>query len=113
MAITSYLGSLAFLLVTLAMGGGAAWMTGRAIAGAWRPAFLVVPSIVLLSFAVRFLHYALAHEPLFAPEFSAIDLVVLLALGLLGWQRTRARQMVEQYPWLYEAAGPLWWRHKR
>ena len=26
-----------FLLVTLAMGGGAAWLSGRAIAATWRP----------------------------------------------------------------------------
>ena len=26
-----------FLLVTVAMGGGAAWLAGPAIAGTWRP----------------------------------------------------------------------------
>ena len=26
-----------FLLVTVVMGGGAAWLAGRAIAGTWRP----------------------------------------------------------------------------
>ena len=27
-----------------------------------------------------------------------------------GFQLTRARQMVKQYPWAYEPAGPFWWR---
>lgn len=112
MEIAHYLTGPAFLIVTLAMGGAGAWMTGRAAALAWRSLIVVLAAMVPLAFAVRFLHYALAHEPLLAPGYVLVDVLVLLALGALGWQRTRAVQMVRQYPWLFEPAGPLGWRSR-
>jgi hypothetical protein len=48
-----------FLLVTVAMGGGAAWLAGRAIAATWRPWWHIAFYMLLLALAVRFLHYAL------------------------------------------------------
>ena len=38
--------------------------------------------------------------------------VLLLALCLLGYRMTIAQKMVRQYPWLYQAAGPLGWKSK-
>src|SRR5882672_6023721 len=48
-----------FLLVTVAMGGGAAWLAGRAIASAWRPWWHVALYMLVLGLAVRFIHFAL------------------------------------------------------
>ena len=48
-----------FVLLTLILGGGAAALTGRAIAATWRPWWHVVPLTLLLGAAVRFLHFAL------------------------------------------------------
>jgi hypothetical protein len=48
-----------FVLLTLIIGGGAAALTGRAIASAWRPWWQVVGFALLLGAAVRFLHFAL------------------------------------------------------
>lgn len=110
MELASYLTAPAFLVITLAMGGAGAWMTGRSVALGWRALVMVLLAMLPLAFAVRFLHYALAHEPLLAPGYVLVDIAVLLVIGSLGWLRTRAEQMVRQYPWLYEPAGPLGWR---
>ena len=48
-----------FLLVTVVMGGGAAWLAGRAIAATWRPWWHVAFYMLILGGAVRFIHFAL------------------------------------------------------
>ena len=48
-----------FFLVSVAMGGGAAWLAGRAIAATWRTWWHIALYMALLSVAVRFLHFAL------------------------------------------------------
>ncbi len=101
-----------FLLVTVILGGGAAWMTGRAIALTWRPAWQVAVYAVLLGAVVRFLHYALFHGTLLSPRYYLVDTVILLGLGLVAYRHTRARQMTTQYRWLYERTGPLTWRER-
>ena len=45
-----------FFLVSVVMGGGAAWLAGRAIAATWRPWWHLALYMLLLSLAVRFLH---------------------------------------------------------
>jgi len=44
------------------------------------------------------------------PQAYAVETLFLMAIAGLSFQRTRARQMVSQYYWLYEANGPLSWR---
>jgi hypothetical protein len=99
-----------FLLVTVFLGGGAAYLTGRAVALTWRPFLQLLVYTVGLTFAVRFIHYALFGGILLSPEGVAVDFVVLLALASLGNRLTRARQMSTQYSWLYEQSSPLSWR---
>ena len=67
---------------------------------------------MLLGCAVRFIHFALAHDPLLAPPAFLIDLAVLAVVGALGFRATRAAQIARQYPWLYRRSGPLSWRRK-
>ena len=103
-----------FLLVTLALGGGAAWMTGRATALTWSPWWLLVLYIVLLTVAVRFIHFSLFSGSFFLPPstfetalyYAMIDFVVLLVAAALGRQTTRSRQMARQYGFLRGRAGP-------
>jgi hypothetical protein len=45
-----------FLLVSVVLGGGAAWLAGRAIAATWRPWWHIALYMLVLSLAVRFLH---------------------------------------------------------
>jgi hypothetical protein len=94
------------------MGGGAAGATGRAIANTWRPPWQIFGAALLIAFAVRFLHYALFWEPLFAWRNALADYGVLLLSAAAGYQLTRAQQMADQYPWAFERTGLLWWRPK-
>ena len=48
-----------FLLVTIIFGGGAAWLSGRAIAQTWRPTWQVFVYSLVLGLAVRFIHFSL------------------------------------------------------
>jgi len=101
-----------FLLVTVAMGGGAAWLSGRAIAATWRPWWHVVAYMLILGAAVRFIHFALFEGTLVSPHYYAVDCAVLLGLGFLGFRATRARQMATQYAFLYGRSGPLSWARR-
>ena len=101
---------LQILFVTGLIGGGAAWLSGRAIAHTWRPFWHVFVYIALLGAAVRFVHFALFEADLLAPASYTADTLYLLVVGCLGWRVTRASQMVTQYPWLYERVSLVTWR---
>jgi hypothetical protein len=98
------------LFITFVLGCGCAWMAGRAIALTWRPPWVAVAAMVPMSFALRFLHFALFEESLFEPLTWLFEFCCLVAVTLLSWRHTRAGQMVRQYYWLYEPAGLLGWR---
>jgi hypothetical protein len=101
-----------FALVSVAMGGGAAWLAGRAIAATWRPWWHVALYMVILSFAVRFLHYALFDGKFLSLHYYLVDFAVCLSFGLLGFRRTRVTQMITRYKWINERAGLLRWRRR-
>jgi hypothetical protein len=101
-----------FVLVTVLMGGWAAWMTGRAMAITWQPYVLCLVSLLVLAGAVRFIHYALFGGTLLSLHYYLVDAVVIVAIGSLGFRQRRVRQMTSQYRWLYERAGPFTWREK-
>ena len=102
-----------FLFVTCFLGGGAAYLTGRAVAITWRPIPYLLVCLFLLACAVRFVHYALFEGTLISLHYFLVDAVVLLALGGLGFRITRARQMAGQYSWIYQRSGPMSWRLRR
>ena len=101
-----------FLLITLVLGGGAAWLSGRAIAGTWRPWWQLPAYMLILGGAVRFIHFALFGGTFLSPYFYAVDAAVCLVFSALGFRLTRARQMTEQYPWIYIRNGPFGWRRR-
>jgi len=88
-----------FLVLTVILGGAAAYATGKAIAETWKPTWQLVWYMALLAAAVRFFHYALFEETLLAPLPYLASLAVLLTLGAGGHIQARARQMREQYGW--------------
>ena len=102
-----------FLLVTVILGGAGAWMTGRACAQTWRPYYILAVYLVILAAAVRFIHMALCQGTLLSPHYFLVDLVVVQAIGAIGYRYTRVKQMVSKYTWLFEPAGPFAWRSKR
>jgi hypothetical protein len=101
-----------FVLITVVLGGGAALLAGRAIAATWRPWWQVVVYMLILGGAVRFIHFALFGGTLLSPHYYAVDSVVCLIAGLLGFRAARVAQMVRQYRWINVANGPLRWRRK-
>ncbi len=101
-----------FLLLTVILGGGAAVMTGRAIAASWRPWWRVLPLMLLVGAAVRFLYFALYGGTLLSLKYYAIDTAVCMVCGLLGFRAKRASQMVTSYGWLNAPVGLLTWRRK-
>jgi hypothetical protein len=98
------------ILITLILGGGAAWLSGRAIAAAWRPQWQVIPAAFLLGAAARFIHFALFQGELLSATSYATDALFFVVVGLAAWRTTRANQMVRQYPWLCARSGPFGWR---
>lgn len=105
-----------FVGITLVLMGFAAWMTGQAMANAWKPMWHVLPFGLLLGFADRFLIWGLFHpddaDVLWLVSGYAIDTAILLAYALVAFRLTKARKMVAQYPWIYERTGPFGWREK-
>lgn len=101
-----------FLLITVFLGGGAAYLTGRALAITWRPLIQLIGYTVPLTFAVRFIHFAMFEGTLSSIQFAAIDFAILLICALFGFRVTRAQQMSDQYHWLYDRSGPLAWRRR-
>jgi len=101
-----------FLLVTIVMGGGAAWLAGRAIASTWRPWLHVAGYMLILGAAVRFIHFALFEGTLLSAQYYAVDTAACLIFGLLGFRVTRASQMATQYGWINTRSGLLNWARR-
>ncbi|HXW41067.1 MAG TPA: hypothetical protein VEK75_07680 [Xanthobacteraceae bacterium] len=101
-----------FALVTVILGGGAAALAGRAIAATWRPPWQVVFYALILSFAVRFIHFSLFGGTLLSLHYYLVDAAFCLAFAALGFRAARAAQMVRQYRWINAPDGLLRWRRK-
>jgi hypothetical protein len=102
-----------FIGLTVILVGGAAVLTGQAVAATWRPAWQVVLSCIGLGLADRFLVYALFDGELLSLTGFLIDTAVLTVIGLVAYRLTRVKKMVSQYPWKYERGG-LWnYRERR
>lgn len=101
-----------FLFVTVVLAGGAAFLTGRALARTWDTDVKLFLYMILLAAATRFIHFALFGGSLLAGWYYIVDLVVITAIAFLGKRVTRARQMATQYGFEYERSGSLAWRRK-
>ena len=102
-----------FLLLTVIIGGGAAFLAGRGLARSWKPFSRTFFYMALLAAAVRFFHYALFDGKLLSLYYYLVAYAVLLAAASLGFRSMRTTQMVSQYRWLYERTSPLTWRDRR
>ena len=102
-----------FLILTVVIGGGAAFLAGRGLARSWKPFWRVYFYMALLAAAVRFFHYALFDGNLLSLYYYLVTYAVMLAAGVLGFRAMRTTQMVTQYRWLYERTSPLTWRDRR
>jgi len=89
-----------FLLVTIALAGSAAYLTGRALAGVWLGFGQLAAYMVLLAGATRFIHFALFEGTLLSLHYYVVDLIFLLAIAFAGFRITRSKQMSRQYRFL-------------
>ena len=101
-----------FFGLTVVLFGFAAFLTGQAMAQNWRPAWQIIPAALLLTVADRFLLYSMFGAELASPGGSLIAVAILAAIAGAAYHLTRARKMVQQYPWLYERRGLFGWREK-
>jgi hypothetical protein len=99
-----------FMVLTLILGGGAAFLSGRGLARSWKPFGRVFFYMALLAAAVRFFHYALFNGTLLSLTYYLVAYGILLIGASLGYRAMRTTQMVTQYRWLYERTSPLTWR---
>lgn len=110
----------AFLVITVVFGGGAAFLSGRALARGWRPFGLAVFYMALFGLAVRFLHWGLflnatfeswraAQGTLLSLHYYLADTFVLIVAAGLGYRLERTRQMTQQYGWRYRRTSPFTW----
>ena len=102
-----------FVLLTLVIGGGAAWRTGQAVAEGWGALWPVVAYTGLLAAAIRFLHFALFGGPLLSPAHFGVDFAILSVIALFAHRIRRTCHMCEQYPWLFVRMGPFSWRRRK
>ena len=97
-----------FLVVTVALGGGGAWMIGRSTAITWSGWGILVFYVLLLTIAARFIHFSLFGGSFFLPAetlgtalyYALVDFVILMAIAAAGRQFFRSRQMARQYGFL-------------
>jgi len=101
-----------FLLLTVVIGGAAAYQAGKAIAQTWRPFWQVPGYMLVLAAAVRFCHFALFAERLASAGAYLLEFAVALLAAMFGYRLVRARQMTTQYGWLYQRRSPLFWRRR-
>jgi len=101
---------LPFFIITCALGGWAAWMTGRGCALTWRGMAQAFVYMLPLGLAVRFVHFVIAGSTLLSVHYYAVDTAVLLIFCALGFQYTRTSQMVRQYSWLFKKSSPFSWQ---
>ena len=68
--------------------------------------------MLILSIAVRFLHFALFDGKFLSLHYYLVDYAICLGVGLLGFRLMRVAQMVTRYGWINERAGVLRWRRR-
>jgi hypothetical protein len=101
-----------FVLVTVILGGGASALAGRAIAQTWRPWWQIIAYMLILGGVVRFFHFSLFSGTLLSLHYYLVDSAVCMLAGFAGYQAARKAQMLNQYRWINEPAGPMRWRRK-
>lgn len=103
---------LTFAILTVIMFGGAAFLMGQAVARTWRPAWQLVPYSILMQQFERFLDWSLLDGDWEAVGGQLVSFGVIVGLAFLAYRLTLTNKMVNQYPWIYERAGPLGWRER-
>jgi len=99
-----------FIGLTLILFGGAAFLMGQALGETWRPAWQNMTFGLLLTVGDRLAGNFLFGSDIISVSGYVTHAAVLILIALAAHRLTRARKMVNQYPWLYERTGPFGWR---
>lgn len=103
-----------FIGLTVVISGGAAWLSGQALANNWKSFERTgIFYSLLLAAGCRFLVFALFGGPLLSIPGFLIDFAVIVTFAFVAFRMTKARKMVAQYPWLYERSGLFSWNEKK
>ncbi|RLA36665.1 MAG: hypothetical protein DRR03_03620 [Gammaproteobacteria bacterium] len=94
-----------FIGLTVVIVGFIAWVTGRALAITWKPAWHVAIYCLLLGLADRFLTFGLFQGELLSLSGYLIDTTVLVTIALVSFRFNRISALVKQYPWIYRRRG--------
>ena len=102
-----------FLVVTLVIGGALGFAVGRSTARSWSGWGFLIFGILLLTIAIRFLHFSLFNGTFFLPpetlstalHYGIVDFLILLAFAAAGRLTMRSAQMARQYRFLRTNAG--------
>ena len=100
------------LFFNLVLIAPASFAAGHAVALTWRPFAQIVFYTALLSGLLRFLDYALMGGELVSVTGFLLGWAVQFVVAAFAFRLTRARQMVQQYPWLYRRKGLLGWEER-
>jgi len=100
------------LLFNLVLVGPASFASGQAVGSTWRPWRQLVLYTALLSAGLRFFDYGLADGELWSIGGFLLGWLVQLAIAGFAYRLTRVRQMLRQYPWLYQRKGLLGWEER-
>jgi len=100
------------LLFNLVLVGPASFASGQAVGSTWRPWWQLVLYTALLSAGLRFFDYGLADGELLSVGGFLLGWLVQFAIAAFAYRLTRVRQMIRQYPWLYQRKGLLGWEER-
>ena len=100
------------LLFNLVLVGPASFASGQAVGSTWRPWRQLVLYTALLSAGLRFFDYGLADGELWSIGGFLLGWLVQFAIAAFAYRLTRVRQMLRQYPWLYQRKGLLGWEER-
>ncbi len=92
--------SFTFICLSVFIGGGVAYISGRAIAITWRPRWQLFFYMLLLACVLRFFYWSLFNGTLLSLQYYIVDATVLIIGALLGYQLSRMKQMSSHYYWL-------------
>ena len=101
-----------FIGLTIVLFGGAAFLTGQALAGGWKGPWIGIFYCALMAFSDQFLVYGLFDGDGTRISGFVLDWIYLSAVFLFAYRLTQARKMVTQYPWLYVRSGLFGWRKR-
>ena len=103
---------LVFIVLTVVLIGGAALLTGRALARAWRPIWQLVLSCLGLGLVDRFFVYALFEGSLMSVSGYILDTLVVMGIGIFSYRIVHVSVVVRQYPWLFDRSSLFSYRSR-